>query len=229
MFDFFNDPATITPSIKEGFGRLDQLDLMCCRGDTSMFVNHSPVTKLQSLKYLSIRDPVEARDIISSFAMKCRSLKSVDLWVKFDSSEFLLNTSEFCRGIEYLRFVPHNLMILKKSDIEAIACLPSLKRLEISRSNLTEDVISPFTRCKKLKSLYLRMDFSLLRPVLAVIGRQLSGLNLGVVNSESLDGIVEYCPNLECLYLYFVEEVEDEEGSAALETLIKNRMKRLKV
>jgi hypothetical protein len=71
------------------------------------------------------------------------------------------------------------------------------------------------------------IDFRFLRHVLAVIGRELSGLDLRVINCESVKGIVEYCPNLECLY--FFEAFESEDRCAALETMIKNGLKRLKV
>jgi hypothetical protein len=45
------DDSKITSSIKNGFSRLKQLDLVWCRGNVSMFKNHGPIAKLQSLKY----------------------------------------------------------------------------------------------------------------------------------------------------------------------------------
>jgi hypothetical protein len=48
-FNFGRDSPTISPSIKEGFARLIQLDLIRCRGDVSMFVDRTPIPNLQSL------------------------------------------------------------------------------------------------------------------------------------------------------------------------------------
>lgn len=47
------------------------------------------------------------------------------------------------------------------------------------------------------------------------------------IKSESVDGILEYCPYLK--YLYFVEKAEDKEDREALENYIKKGLKRLKV
>jgi hypothetical protein len=227
-FDSEKDPSMISSSIKEVFGRLNQLDIMWCRGDVSMFLNHTPITKLQSLKFSSLRVAAGESDIISSIVMNCRSLKSVDVNAKFDSSECLLNIAECCRRLEALIITnSYGVLVLRRSDIESIASLPYLKELVIIGAGLTEEVVSPLNRCKKLKHLSLVIDFSLLRPVLAVIGRELSGLDLRVINCDSVKGIVEYCPNLE--RLHFLDVVKCEDRSAALETLIKNGLKRLKV
>jgi hypothetical protein len=115
-------------------------------------------------------------------------------------------------------------LVLKKSDFEAIASLPSLKRLEI-RFVLDENAVSPLTRCKKLMHLSLVVDFSLLRPVLAVIGRELSGLSLRLMNGESVDVIIEYCPSLECLQ--FFKPNPDEEIQIHFEQSLKNSLKKL--
>jgi hypothetical protein len=42
-FDFGDDPAAISPSIKEGFGRLKKLFLRHCKGDVRMFVEAIPI------------------------------------------------------------------------------------------------------------------------------------------------------------------------------------------
>jgi hypothetical protein len=92
---------------------------------------------------------------MSSFALKFRTLKRVDVYLKFDSSEYLLKISECCRELE-------TLIILRRSDIEAIASLPCLKELEINNIELSQEMISPLSRCKKLKNLSLVVDFYIL-------------------------------------------------------------------
>jgi hypothetical protein len=89
--------------------------------------------------------------------MNCRSLKSIDVRAKFNSSECLLKISECCRGLEKLIFrdyyeSPDDLVL---SDIESIASLPYLKELVIIGAGLTEEVVFPLTRCKKMKKLTL--------------------------------------------------------------------------
>jgi hypothetical protein len=85
-FKFGDDPAAITPVIKDGFARLYQLNLFGCLGDVSMFVNHTPIHQLESLQYYSNREPIVEDRAISSLAMKCRSLSRVVLHAKFESS-----------------------------------------------------------------------------------------------------------------------------------------------
>jgi hypothetical protein len=101
---------------------------------------------------------------------------------------------------------------LSNSDIRAIASLP-LWKLDIYHSRMANDAFSSLTRCRGLKGFHL---WGLADPsVLAVIGKNLMSLTLYEPSKEVVDGIVEYCPNLQ--YLELESEELDEDETATLE------------
>jgi hypothetical protein len=96
-FDFGDDPAAISPSIKEGFGRLIKLDLSDCQGDVRMFVEDVPIRDLRKLRFESYLG--EDGDVVMAMADNYRSLTSIDLFSKFDSSASFLKVFECCRDL----------------------------------------------------------------------------------------------------------------------------------
>jgi hypothetical protein len=131
-FDFGDNPSAISQAVKDGFGRLRQLELYGCRGDIRMFVENAPIPDLKLLRYESLREAAEEYEIISAFASSYHTLTSVHLVAEFDSSASLLKVVECCRDIERFSFGDEGvLLILNRSDMLAIASLPRLKTLKI--------------------------------------------------------------------------------------------------
>jgi hypothetical protein len=200
-FDFGTDPTSITPAIKNGMSRLRQLDLIECLGDIRMFVETNPIHKLQILFYQSNREAGEEDQIISSLASSYKTLKSVHLYVKFESPASLLKIVECCRDLESLMFGNRGGgIILARSNILAIAFF-RLKELMVG-IRMADDAYSALKRCRLVKSLYLILlvDTS----ILSTIGRNLASLTLVRPSNEVVDAIVECCPNLQNLELYII-------------------------
>jgi hypothetical protein len=103
-FDFGDDPITISQIAKDGFACLRQLELYGCRGDIRMFVENAPIPNLKLLRYESLREAAEEYEIITTFATCYRTLTSLKLIVKFDSSASLLKVVECCRDLCCLFF-----------------------------------------------------------------------------------------------------------------------------
>jgi hypothetical protein len=223
FFDFGYDPSSISSSMKDGFNRLRQLDLMECQGEIQIFVESTPIPNLQVLTYESDREAVEEDEIVSSIASSYRTLTSVTLTAKFKSSDSLLKVVECCRCIERLVFSPRgNFLGLERSDILAITSLPHLCHLELY-CRIAEDAYSSLTRCRGLKD--IRIPFLVDLNVLSVVGRNLAILDLEKPSKEVVYGIVESCPNLHYLNLEGLEL--DEEDLAELKQSLKNGLKRL--
>jgi hypothetical protein len=223
-FDFGDDPTSISQPIKDGFGRLLQLDLVYCRGYIRMFVEDTLIPNLKILYYESDREAAEEEEIITAFATCYRTLVSVKLFAKFEASTSLLNVVECCRDLSCLVFENDGGgLILDRSDILAIASLPHLKSLDIE-CRLGDDSHSALVKCKGLKE--LRMDLLIDPTILAAIGWNLVSLVLWRPSKEVLDGIVEYCPNLEYLE---VEEVDEEVTDGMVGSLKSRLMKLVKL
>jgi hypothetical protein len=197
IFNFGRDSPTISPSVEDGFARLIQLDLIRCRGDVSMFVDRTPIPNLQSLKYWSNRAPGQ---IVTSLAMKYRSLTRVILRAIFNSSSSLLKIVECCRDLKKLTFRNiGNDLILLLSDFDATASLPILNSLDLSNISATDIDVFQLSRCKEVEDLHLGMGNAILRPILSVIGESMKSLSLPDMSVEAVKIVIECCPNLECL------------------------------
>jgi hypothetical protein len=161
-FDFGGDPESISQISKNGFSRLRQLEFADCRGDIQTFVENTPIPNVKILLYESDRE--DAEEIISSLASSYRTLTSVKLFAKFESSASLLKFVEGCHDLE--RFVfgdKRGRVELERSDIIAIASLPRLKYLEIGSCTMADNASSALMRCKGLKK--LRVSF-LIDPII---------------------------------------------------------------
>jgi hypothetical protein len=223
-FDFGEDPAVISQTVKDGFSRFRQLELIECRGDIRMFVENTPITDLKILYYESDREAAEDEEIISALSTNFRTLTSVKIIAKLDSSASLLKVVECCLDIERFSFGDEgDLLILNRSDMLAIASLPRLKSLDIGACNLAVDASSALVRCKGLKEFRIP---SLADPtILAAIGMNLVWMNLWNPSKEVVDGIVEHCPNLQYLEIKDVEF--DDEVKEGMVGSIKNGLMKL--
>jgi hypothetical protein len=191
-----------------------------------MLVDRSPIHNLEFLRYFSVRDSAEESEIISSLAIKCRSLKSLLLKVKLDSSVSLLKIVECCRGLnEFAIWNDGGSLYLGLADFKAIASLPLLNHLQIDDCEITNDALSPLARCRGLKRLFLHSDFATLRDIILSIGVNLRELSLQCMNAAAVDGVLKCCPNLESLYI--IEPNPDKEIQASLEKSLKSGLKRL--
>jgi hypothetical protein len=92
--DFGDDPTAISQTLKDGFGRLNQFDLIDCRGDIRMFVENTPIPSLKTLSYQSLREAALEEGVLSAFASSYSTLTSVWLIAKFYSSASLLKFVE---------------------------------------------------------------------------------------------------------------------------------------
>jgi hypothetical protein len=223
-FDFGGYPESISQTIKDGFGRLRQLDMIDCRGDIRMFVENTPIPNLKILHYQSLREAAEDEVIISSLASRYRTLNCVLIVAMLESSASLLKVAECCLDLERLVFGDKgDLLILARSDILAVASLPRLKYLDIGACYFAGDASSALVPCRGLKELRIP---SLADPtILAAIGRNLVSLKLPFPSEEVVDGIVENCPSLQYLDL---EDVEfDDEVKEGIVRSIKSGLKKL--
>jgi hypothetical protein len=88
FFYFGNHPSSLTPIIMDGLGRLKSLDLIECRGDLMIFLDHAPIQNISKIDFDSRGiDAFAASAVISAIAMKCGSLKSISLTARFNSWE----------------------------------------------------------------------------------------------------------------------------------------------
>jgi hypothetical protein len=189
-FDFGDDPASISQSLRNGMSRLRQFDLLDCRGDIRMFVENTPIPNLRMMYFESNRGAAEEGEIVSSFASRYRALTSVHITTKLESSASLLKVVESCRDLEKFHFV--NLgggLILERSDILAIASLSRLETLQIYRCGIADDAYSALTRGRGLVD--LRLAYLVDPSVLTAIGRNIVSLDLWNPSKEVADGIAE--------------------------------------
>jgi Leucine-rich repeat (LRR) protein len=186
-----------------------------------MFVVSVPILKLHSFSNLFWHG-YSSRDIVQAVAINYHTIKRLHLDDYYDSSTTLLKFVECCRDIEELSFTDNrDILYLKRSDIEAIASLPRLKSLNIDCWIENDDAVSALSRCKGLKHLALVDGVFDLSHILPVIGKNLVSLDYTSSTAflETVDAIVENCPNLQML------DLENEELDAV--DLLKGGLKKL--
>jgi hypothetical protein len=221
-FDFGDDLALISPLIKEGFGRLERLDLIECQGDVRMFVEAVPIHNLQKLRFESDREDDSA--IVMSIAEKYQFLMAIRLSINLDSSAAILKVFDSCRDLETVILSLRDLR-LESSDIKALASLPRLKFLDVGFCKMADEAFPSLSRCGKLKRLGISFG-SGLNDVLRVIGMNLVSLDIQSAAAETWLGIAENCPTLKHVQL-FGEELKDVGMVGSLNIGLKKRMKRL--
>jgi hypothetical protein len=230
-FNFGDESASISQTIKDGFNRLSQLNLLCCAGDLRMFVVSVPIPNLRS--FGNVYFGVEGdEDIVSAVAISCPMIKRLHLDDYYDSSTTLLKFVECCRNIEEIFFREssgHDIFYLKRSDIEAIASLPRLKSLNID-CEIADDAVSAISRCKGLNHLTLLSGSVDLTTIFPAIGGNLVSLEYTSSTPllETVDSIIEHCPNLQMMRFDWAEEEMKLVGVDSLKKGLK-KLSKLKV
>jgi hypothetical protein len=213
----------ITPTIKEGFSRLNQLDLInwYC-GNLRLFIESTPIPNLKSFLFVLFDNDSDV-DIIDAAVMNYgRSLINLNLSGCYVSSGNLVKIKECCRALEKLTLSKTE-DTLSESDIKIIASLPHLKYLEFGDCDIAFRAVSALARCKSLNHLSIDWEDDLI-DVLRVIGRNLASLVLREY-VEEYDEIVKYCPNLQ--YLDLMVDEKDVLSVDMVKQELKEGLKRL--
>jgi hypothetical protein len=198
-FDVGDDAAgqdeEILRNIKDGFGRLNRLDLIRCRGNILSLVHLTDIPNLSSFYYDSSGETAQdSEGIIVAVATKYPTLVSIRLEAEFDSSASLLKVMAGCPDLETLFFHKNGgALVLSRSDILS---LRRLKSLDID-CEVEDDAVSALASCKSLKN--LRVVYYDLSEVLQVIGGNLASLEIGVASEQVLVAILKSCVNLQYL------------------------------
>jgi hypothetical protein len=196
-----------------------------------MFAELAPIQDLSNITYdLEGIDSSDANDIISTIAIKCRSLKNISIYAYFESWESIHKIVECCRELEEITIIDYSLQqpLIKISEFVAIASLPRLKSLDLANCLIDDGAVSPLARCKRLR--HLRGDnIKLSSDVVRSIGRNLLTLrcNLGL---NGLEEMVKYCPNLENLDISIDDEASEEldhQSILSAETVLKSGLRNL--
>jgi hypothetical protein len=224
---FGNDVDAITPTIKEGFIRLNQFELIGWYGNVRWFMESTPIPNLKSFRFTSYANaPVEDINIVDAAVTNYgRTLINLNLSECYVSSANLVKIAEICRVIEKLS-LSFILNIFSLSDMKIIASLPRLKSLKIGEyCRFADGSMIALARCRGLNHLSVYLQDGLI-DVLRVIGGNLVSLELWDMNLEVIDSVVEYCPNLQYLEMRIVGRMlavrVDEAGQK-----LKNGLKRL--
>jgi hypothetical protein len=231
-FDLGDYPGEISPVIKEGFSRLKQLDLLWCEGDLRLFIESTPIPDLKSFRYQIMDDDVEMEEIVDAVAVNYGpTLVNLILDCCPVSSANLANIAERCQLIENLTLSSTEYGLeFSLSDMTLIASLSRLKYLELGSGCIVEaGAVSALKRVRYLKHLKIgwiegMSDF------LRVFGRNLVHLDMYWLRSDGMDeidGIIEYCPNLQYLYLNIVGVMRETAADAELVKKAKRELKNL--
>jgi hypothetical protein len=226
FFDFGIEPASISQTIKDGFYRLSQLSLEWCRGDLGMFVDSVTISNLLSFSDRGFGYGLIMSDIVINYP----KIKRSNLHYAYLSPETLFKFIECCRGIEQLSFILHEDVELKQHGIEIIASLPLLKSLNID-CQISDNDVSPLSRCRRMKRLSLGPALFDLISVIPTIGRNLECLEFksSIPCLETVYAIIEHCPYLRTLVLGWIwNEAEEEKNMVAVD-LLKRGLKKLTI
>jgi hypothetical protein len=201
---FGDDADMITPTIKEGFSRLNQFSLIDWHGDVRLFMESTPIPNLKSFLYESNdTSPDEDIDIVDAAVTNYgRSLITLNLDNCFMSSGNLVKIAECCLELQKLTLTnTEDDDVLSLADMKIIASLPRLESLKIGEyCRIPDGAVKALTRCRNLIHLSVNWQDGLI-DVLRVIGKPVVSLVLWEMNVEEIDRVVEFCPNLQYLEL----------------------------
>jgi hypothetical protein len=202
------------------FAIADAIDSNCrtlvnlnrCIGEIKIFIEHMPIPSLQTMRVRSIDAEEVEFAIVDAIASNYRTIVNFDL--KLCCASSTNHIVECCLKVERLTFTsaPDDLSNLKGSDIEALASLPRLKRLEI-RGSADIDLIYSLSLLKGLRHLGMRWSEDL-EDVLLVIGRNAVSLEVMGETAGAWQGV------LDCHQI-------PEDFLAKLNGGLKKRLKRL--
>jgi hypothetical protein len=163
-------------------------------------------------------------DILNAIALNFRTLTSIDIFAKIDSSASIIKIVECCRELETLKLwslIPG--LNLENADIRAIATLPRLKSLNIAGFSFGDGALSGLSVCRGLRHLALDSELGLYA-VMPIIGGRLNSLEFRDCDASIVSDIVDHCPNLEYLVVRFYS---DQGETDAFVDLSKSGLKRL--
>jgi hypothetical protein len=224
-FNFGDDPVAVSPTIKEGFGRLRRLCFDDCRGDISKFVENTPICDLQYVRIWEVDNyAVDSTECVKMIAESYRTIINFDLDTCYISTPSLLKIVECCPNVEQLSFNTITESVLQRSDIEALASLSRLKNLNTWDSVYSSEALSSLSLLKGLKHLGLRWNESLAE-ILPVLGEDLMSLDLRNASADAWMVLYESCPDLQYLRVYGIGEAD--KNIVALNGGLKKRKKRL--
>jgi hypothetical protein len=223
-FDFGDDLALISQTIKGGFYQLSQLSLLLCRGDLRMFVVSVPILNLLSFSIDSFGETIKENNMCLDVALNCPMIKRLYLDDYYTNSTTLLKIVESCRDIEELSFVSDDIGLIQ-SDFEAFASLPRLKSLYID-CRIVGDGVTGLSRCRGLKHLALLRGSFALTSIFTSIGRKFVSLKYTTSNPylETVYSIIEHCPNIQILDL---DQDAKDKAAAGPVDLLKEKLKML--
>jgi hypothetical protein len=166
-------------------------------------------------------------DIVSTVEISYSTIKRLHLDDYYNSSDILLKFVKCCRDIEELSFRSPG-VTLSRSDIIAIASLPRLNKMRID-CWITRDAIAALSRCRGLQHLALPVGPVELNSILPSIGRNLVSLEYDTWSPclDTVNEIIEYCPNVRMLDLHLLALKEEEMKAAAVGDLLKRGLKML--
>ena len=224
FFDFGNDPSLMSQNIKDGFGRLRQLDLRSCPRSLDAFIKQIAIPTLRLFKLYSTCDDVENDDILNAVALNCQSLTSLDITAYIESFQGILKIVDGCRDLETFKLRGYFTRLeLRLDEFKAIASLPRLKSLNLTNCSFGEGALSGLAGCRGLRRLALENVSRGLGNVLPAIGARLYSLDLLNCHPGTVPDILEHC--LEYLDLEFGKEYQIEYDALAGEC--KRGLKRL--
>jgi hypothetical protein len=222
-FKVGDDFAAIPQPVKEGFARLNQLDLIDFNGDARLFIESTSIPNLKSFKFNHISGQARHFNVIKALASKYgRTLINLDLGiskVSFSDRDTLVNC---CTKLEKLTIslLSDQGVILYLSDLQVVASLPCLQRLEIDyRCSITVGAVSALAHCRELRHLEIDWQESM-SEVFRVIGGRLISLSIRGMNNDAIDDIVAYCPNLK--YLEVTDDSDEYEEELKVAQKLKN-------
>jgi hypothetical protein len=228
-FGVGDDPDEISPVIKEGFSRLKQLDLLWCEGDLRLFIESHPIPNLKSFRYQIADEDVYNEEIVDAVAVNYGpDLVNLNLDCCTVFSANLANIAERCQLIENLTLSDTEVgKEFSLSDMTLIASLPRLKSLElVPGCRVAVGAVSALKRVRCLKHLKIGWIEGM-SDVLRVIGRTLIHLDVYWLSYDEIDGIIEYCPNLQYLDLNIIGLKRDAATDADLVKKAKRELKNL--
>jgi hypothetical protein len=217
--------------IRDGFSRLNQLDLIDCYVDVRLFIENTPIPNLKFFDYSNTVDLASGEIWVVNTAVEKYgdSLTRLNLYC-YVSSANLIKIAERCHHLQNLSIsFTEDGEELSISAIKATASLPRLKCLMIENGvDLEDGAVSALAKCYELRHLSIGDYITLvdLKKILRGIGRNLVSLDLSDVCVEAIGVIVKDCPDLQYLKLRSYGGNE-EDAVESIKLKLKRGLKKL--
>jgi hypothetical protein len=238
-FEFGDDPAAFSSkTIKDGFSRLDQLNIDGCL-QACLFIENSAILNLKSFSYSNETGGEDDEELVNlAIEHYGGSLVSLHLDCNVSSDNLIKIADKIPTLVDLKIGYTKDGDEISLPAIEAISSLPHLKRLKTGPPAwfpvyllIADGAVSAFARCHELKHLSLRCENEIkneeLKAVLCGIGGNLDSLALWGVNAEVIDMIVKNCGCLRYLELEVFMMESDEVKVEAMKQKLKSGLKML--